>query len=190
MMATKEETRGKASALAEAFRFCPRCGSPRFADNDWKSRRCADCGFVYYLNPSSATAAFILNPDNRLLVIHRNIEPAKGMLDLPGGFCDIGESLEQGVVREVKEETGLCVDSAEFLFSFPNSYLYSGFHVPTLDSYFLCRVGNVGEVRAADDAADAKWVGLDEVNPDGFAFESTRRALAEFIGNRSKYLKK
>ena len=93
--------------LSSVFHFCPRCGSIHFVPNDFKSMRCEDCGFVYYLNASAATAALIFNSRDELLVIHRRDEPKKGMPDLPGGFVDFGESIEQGVAREVKEETNL-----------------------------------------------------------------------------------
>ena len=85
----------------EHFRYCPACGSSHWAEHDFKSKRCADCGFVYYLNPSSATAAFIVNDRDELLVVRRVKEPHKDTLDLPGGFVDIGEDIEQGMRREI-----------------------------------------------------------------------------------------
>ena len=45
----------------ELFKFCPVCGSPHFEIHNEKSKKCADCGFVYYFNSSAATVAFILN---------------------------------------------------------------------------------------------------------------------------------
>jgi len=122
----------------ELFKFCPKCGSSHFEENNMKSKRCADCGFVYYFNPSAATVAFILNEKEELLVCRRGKNPKKGTLDLPGGFVDMGETGEQGVEREIQEETGLSVTSPEYLFSLPNTYLYSGFLVHTLDLFFLC----------------------------------------------------
>ena len=95
-------------------------------DNDEKSRRCADCSFVYYLNPSSACVAVIIDGQGRLLVERRGREPGKGTLDLPGGFADFCETVEEGLCREVLEETGLKVVSSEYLFSLPNEYFFSG----------------------------------------------------------------
>ena len=86
----------------EKFKYCPACGSKHFDVHDEKSKKCSNCGFEYYINPSAATAAFILNDKNELLVLTRKKEPAKGTLDLPGGFADIGESGEEGIKREVK----------------------------------------------------------------------------------------
>ena len=81
------------------FLYCPECGSSHFEVNNEKSKRCADCGFVYYFNPSAATVALILNEKNELLVCRRAKEPAKGTLDLPGGFIDMNETGEEGVAR-------------------------------------------------------------------------------------------
>ncbi len=88
------------------FQYCPKCSSPYFAVNNEKSKKCADCGFVYYFNPSSATVALILNEKNELLVCRRAKDPAKGTLDLPGGFIDMNETGEEGVAREVLEKPG------------------------------------------------------------------------------------
>lgn len=118
------------------FRYCPKCGSEHFEIHNEKSKQCKDCGFVYYFNSSAATVALILNGRNELLVCRRAKEPAKGTLDLPGGFIDMAETGEEGVAREVKEETGMTVTQAEYLFSLPNIYIYSGFPVHTLDLFF------------------------------------------------------
>ena len=61
----------------DLFRYCPKCGSAAFGENDEKSKRCADCGFVYYFNASSATVALILNGQGELLVGRRAKEPKK-----------------------------------------------------------------------------------------------------------------
>ncbi len=87
----------------DLFQYCPECGSSHFEVNNEKSKKCTDCGFVYYFNPSSATVALILNDQNELLVCRRAKEPAKGTLDLPGGFIDMNETGEEGVAREVLE---------------------------------------------------------------------------------------
>ena len=94
----------------EVFRFCPKCGSQDFEIHNALSRHCAQCGFTFYQNPRASTAAFILNDKDELLVATRGKEPAKGTLDLPGGFVDNDENAEEGMVREILEETGLVID--------------------------------------------------------------------------------
>lgn len=165
----------------DLFKYCPKCGSAAFGENDEKSKRCADCGFVYYFNASSATVALILNERGELLVGRRAKEPKKGTLDLPGGFVDCFETGEEGVAREVLEETGLEVVDAKYLFSLPNTYLYSGFLVHTLDQFFRCRVKDDSRLGAMDDVADAFWVPLQEVNPEEFGLDSVREGVKRFL---------
>lgn len=172
--------------ILNRFTHCPFCGSGQFLIQDVKSKRCADCGHEYYLNPSSANAAFVMNDSGELLVIRRKKEPKAGMLDLPGGFADIGETGEQGVLRELKEETGLTARQADYLFSFPNTYLYSGMVIPTLDLFFLCRVDDLSTLHADDDAASTLWLRPEEINPEAFAFESIRNGVATFLKKLKK----
>lgn len=165
----------------ELFKYCPKCGSSHFVVNNEKSKRCADCGFVYYFNSSAATVAFILNERNELLVCRRGKEPKKGTLDLSGGFIDMYETGEEGVAREVLEETGLKVEKTAYLFSLPNTYLYSGFLVHTLDQFFLCTVEDATHLEAMDDVADSFWMPLDKVNPEEFGLDSVREGVKRFL---------
>lgn len=166
------------------FRYCPKCGSSRFDIHNEKSRQCADCGFIYYFNPSSATVAFIVNSRDELLVCRRAKEPAKGTLDLPGGFVDLYETGEEGVIREVKEETGLQVVRTRYLFSLPNLYVYSGFTVHTLDMFFCCEVEDTLHYKAMDDAAALFFVPLKDIRPEEFGLGSIRRGLQLFLDKR------
>ena len=170
----------------ELFKYCPNCGSSAFMENNEKSKYCKNCGFVYYFNVSSATVAFILNEKEELLICRRAKEPQKGTLDLPGGFIDRFETGEEGVAREVLEVTGLEVIEAKYQFSLPNTYLYSGFLVHTLDQFFLCRVKNAGNLQAMDDVADSFWVPLQEVNPDEFGLDSVCEGVRRFLKEHNK----
>lgn len=167
------------------FLYCPECGSPHFEVNNEKSKKCTDCGFVYYFNPSSATVALILNEKKELLVCRRAKEPAKGTLDLPGGFIDMNETGEEGVGREVWEETGLKVEKATYQFSLPNIYIYSGFSVHTLDMFFLCTVKDMSHFSAMDDVADSFFLPLSEIRPEDFGLDSIRRGLVQFLAQHN-----
>lgn len=65
------------------FLYCPECRSPHFEVNNEKSKKCTDCGFVYYFNPSSATVALILNEKKELLVCRRAKNRPKGHSTFP-----------------------------------------------------------------------------------------------------------
>lgn len=165
----------------EKFHYCPLCGSQRFVIKDFKSKQCEECGFTYYFNSSAATVAFILNEKNELLVCRRAKDPAKGTLDLTGGFIDMGESAEEGVIREVKEETGMEVTQTKYLFSIPNTYLYSGFTVHTTDMFFRCTVKDTTTIQAMDDVAECMWMPLENIQPEAFGLDSIRKGVIRFL---------
>lgn len=159
------------------FKYCPKCGSDNFVDNNFKSKRCEACGFIYYFNPSSATVAVIINESNEIMVATRAHEPAKGTYDLPGGFVDMDETAEEAVIREVKEETGLQVLSVRYLFSIPNLYVYSGFEVETTDLFFLCKVEKNIQFAAHDDVAELKFLPISDLNPSLFGLRSVKQGI-------------
>ncbi len=161
------------------FKYCPKCGSNHFVENNFKSKRCEDCGFIYYFNSCSSTIAIIINDDKELLVATRAHEPAKGTLDLPGGFVDMEEIGEEAVAREVIEETGLVVEKVDYLFSIPNKYVYSGFEVQTLDLVYRCFVKNTENLKAEDDVAKLEFIKISELNPELFGLLSVKEVIKE-----------
>ena len=160
------------SHVLDKLKFCPVCGSPHFEIGGIKSKICKDCGFSYYLIASSATVALIVNEKDELLVVRRKNDPGKDMLDMPGGFVDMDETGEEAMAREVKEETGLEATEVSYQFSYPNTYLYSGFLVHTLDMFFKVKVKDLSHVEAMDDAAAYYWIPFSEIDIDKFAFDS------------------
>ena len=159
------------------FNYCPRCGSDKFAENDFKSKRCGDCGFTYYFNPLAATVGIITNSKGEVLVARRAKEPAKGTLDLPGGFCDSYETAEEGVRREIEEETGLRVCGTRYLFSIPNTYMYSGMELHTMDMFFHCTVEEDGAITADDDVAELQWIAIKDLKSEDFGLASIKKGI-------------
>lgn len=165
------------------FVYCPACGFRSFVDRNEKARTCQACGFTYYYNPSASVACFIKDAEGNLLLVRRAKEPAKGTLDLPGGFADLHETIEDTVCREVKEETGLTVKSCRYLFSLPNIYPYLGFDVHTMDLFFECEVDNFDQQKAADDAAEIVILSPRDINPDDFGLHSIKKAVRKYINS-------
>lgn len=163
------------------FKYCPHCGAPSFAVNDAYSKRCRNCNFVFYANAAAATVAVIINSRNELLCVRRDREPARGTLDLPGGFVDPGEGIVDGLVREVKEEVNGLVSHIDFLFSIPNVYPYSGHEVHTVDAFFSCSLRNEDAVAANDDAAECLWIPLSQVEPSQFGLHSIRCGVEQLL---------
>lgn len=167
--------------FSKLFRYCPVCGSAHFIVNNEKSMRCVNCDFIYYVNPSAATASFIVNQARELLVCRRANDPARGTLDLPGGFVDADETGEQAITREIKEELGLNTLNIKYLFSLPNLYLYSGLTIPTLDMFFACTVDDSQPLVAADDVSECFYVPVQDLNPDDFGLQSIKKAVNIFM---------
>lgn len=132
------------------------------------------------MNPSSACVAIIVH-EGALLAVRRRYEPAAGTLDLPGGFCDIGETAEESVRRELLEETSLTATALTYLFSYPNTYHYSGIDIPTQDLFFACNVANPSAIQAHDDAAECIWIPLNQVDPAAFGLHSVRQGVERFL---------
>lgn len=95
--------------MAEEFKFCPRCAAPLVTgEHHGKARRrceASGCGFVQWGNPTPVVAA-IIEHEGQMLLARGKDWPDK-MFALVTGFLEAGESPEQGVLREVKEEVGL-----------------------------------------------------------------------------------
>ena len=120
----------------------------------------------------------------------RKFDPGRGTLDLPGGFCDIGETIGEALAREVEEETNLIIKEKHYFCSLPNKYRYSGFDIPTLDTFFVCKVEDEAKLRPADDVAEAVWTPLKDIHTEQFGLRSIRQALHDFLQRHTEYLKK
>lgn len=159
----------------ENYRFCPRCGRPAEQNLERPVFNCSGCGFVLYFNPSIASAALIFNPAGKILAIRRAKDPAKGKLAFPGGFIDAGETAEEAVRREVREEVGLELDQVEYLCSFPNRYPYKDVTYLVLDFYFVAQTHESGKVAAPKEVESIFWADPASIHSDDLAFPSLQK---------------
>lgn len=97
--------------------------------------------------------------DGRILLVERGKEPLKGYWSIPGGIVETGEKLEQGIRREVLEETGLDVEPYSMFEIFeriiPDAEGKPEYHYVLID--YLCRRLS-GQPAAASDASGVAWV--------------------------------
>ncbi len=167
--------------LAQRFRYCPACG--RAVHQPGRNPlKCSDCGFAYYFTPIAAVGAIVSDAQGRVLFVRRARQPGQGLLGLPGGFVDEHETLEEALVREVREETRLTVRSAEYLTSQPNRYVYQETELAVMDVFFQCEVESFGPL----EATDGEVQGFHLARPSAaeleqMAFESNRVAVEMFL---------
>ncbi|XP_044798192.1 NAD(P)H pyrophosphatase NUDT13, mitochondrial isoform X4 [Bubalus kerabau] len=141
-----------------AHQFCSRSGQPTKKNVSGSKRVCPSNNIIYY--PQVAPVVITLVSDGTRCLLVRQSSFPKGMYSALAGFCDIGESLEETVRREIAEEVGLEVDrlhySASQHWPFPNSTLMIACHATVKPGQTELQV-NLRELEAA------AWFSRDEV---------------------------
>ena len=121
--------------------------------------------------------------NGRILLEKRKGEPGKGKWSIPGGLVELGERAEQTVIREVREETNLEVENPELIDVVDSITFDEGgrikYHFVIIDYFVKLKSGTV---KAADDAAELKWVPFNEVEK----YDLTKTFRAFFQRNRRK----
>ena len=135
-------------------RHCGACGAPTFARSAGHVLVCSRCGTDFF--PRLDPAIIVLVSDARRALLGRQHSWAPGRYSALAGFVEAGESLEQAVVREVREETGVLVTRVRYFASqpwpFPAS-LMLGFHAEARETAVLLD----GELE------DARWFELEQL---------------------------
>ena len=119
----------------------------------------------------------------KILLEKRKGEPGRGKWSIPGGLVELGERIEETVIREVKEETGLDVESPELIDVVDNISVDDNgrvrYHFVIVD-YFVKLKG--GTLKAADDAEELRWVAFNHVEK----YDLTKTFRGFFERNREK----
>ncbi len=161
------------------FQFCPRCAGASIEVYMKNAIHCTSCGYIYFHNVAAAVAA-IIEIDNKVLLLRRAHDPQKGLLDLPGGFVDYRESLEEALAREVMEETSLAITDIRYFGSFANVYHYCDVTYFTTDTAFCCRPVDAGTLKLSDETSDFCLVDPKTLDPGLLAFDSVRGSLSRY----------
>ncbi|MEV4544056.1 NUDIX domain-containing protein [Micromonospora echinaurantiaca] len=164
------------------YAHCSYCGAAYPAEAGWP-RICAVCGQTVWRNPLPVAVAVLpvrTAAGLGVVVVRRDIEPARGLLALPGGFVEYGEEWNDALVRELREETGLLADAAD-------ARLFAVHSAPAGGTMML--FGELPE-RPADELPPSapteeatEWLVLTE--PTELAFSTHTRVLADFLARRA-----
>lgn len=164
-------------AILHGWRTCPRCAGP-LANNGARAVCQGTCGSTYYANSSPCVSGLVEDDAGRVLLARRAAEPYRGLWDPPGGFLEEGEHPEDGLRRELLEETGLRCEPVRFLGAWMDVYGDAPDAAATLNLYWTMRVVS-GEPVPADDVAELRWFAADGLPPEEeLAFETVGAALA------------
>lgn len=144
---------------------------------EWHSR---DYSLPKWRNPIVTVSAILKNIQEQVLISVRGIQGGKGLnappvLELPGGFLEIDEDLEEGVRREVREEIGVGISQLEYLYSFPGKYS-DGRDIISI--YFEGYIDGIPECSA--ESLETFW--CNKLPSEPFYNATDRQALAEYLG--------
>ena len=124
----------------------------------------------------------IIVEGNRVVLVKRAHPPLQGQWSIPGGVLEVGELVREAAVREAREETGLIVEPGELLGVFDRVLRDPGgrvqYHYVLVD--FLCRRES-GELQAAGDAAEARWLTRAELPALNLAQDTLEVVLKGFV---------
>lgn len=164
------------------MKFCPKCGLETLLWDNKNKWSCSSCSFVLFHNVAGAVAVLITCGDE-MMFTRRNQDPAKGKLDLSGGFTDPEESAEHTCARELHEELGLEIEEnqLQYLGSQPNIYPYKNIIYNTIDLFFRYDVAEKFQVTLEKkEVSEIVWIRKKEISLEDIAFESQRKFLAEY----------
>jgi NADH pyrophosphatase NudC (nudix superfamily) len=163
--------------MTSAFTYCPQCATPltlvtKTEDGGDKERlRCPACDYTHWNNPTPVLAA-VIEYDGKILLARNAAWPEK-MYALITGFMEKGETPEQGIAREIAEETALSISALKLL----GVYDFQRMNQVIIAYHAVC----TGEVKLSAELVDYRLYPMQDVK---CWTEGTGHALAEFLHSR------
>jgi 8-oxo-dGTP diphosphatase len=155
-------------------RYCPRCG--REAEVAFpRSITCPHCGYGAYYNPKPVACAIPRDDDGRLWLLRRAFDPGAGLWTFPGGFVELGESVEEAAKRETLEEMEIEVELGGLV------GVYSRADERIVLVVYAARA--LGVPRTTEEATEVRAFAPGDLPWGEFAFWSTERALRDVLAS-------
>ena len=165
--------------------YCIKCGNltnNEIPEGDNRYRAvCSSCGNIFYENPKIVVGVLPVLHD-KILLCKRDIEPGFGKWTVPSGFMELNESLEEGALREAKEEANLDIKLLK---------LYCTYSLPRVGQVYFVYLGKIlnDDYAAMDETSEVKLFRYDEIPKDLIAFSSVifflERYAEDFNNNKS-----
>jgi ADP-ribose pyrophosphatase YjhB (NUDIX family) len=154
-------------------RFCPHCGAPEPSIEYPRSLHCQACDHRAFFNPSPVAGAIPRTPDGRIWLLRRGFHEGAGLWTFPGGFVDLGETVEEAARREAREEMCIDVELGRLVgvYSRPQERIV----LVVYDAVPL------GEPQTTPEATEVRAFAPAELPWDEMAFWSTAQALRDLL---------
>lgn len=168
------------------IRFCRRCGTATTSAvppmEDRERAVCPSCDYVDYVNPVNVVGTIPVWDDGsgepRILLCLRAIEPRRGYWTLPAGFLEVGETIEEGAIRETAEEAGARVE-LEGLFA-----VLDVVHATQVHLFHRARLLDV-DLAPGPETLENRLVTPAEIPWDDLAFHTVRYALRAWVDDHA-----
>ena len=161
--------------------FCGRCGAPLRTKKTERAKECPRCGQLHF--PRLAPAIIVLIERGPELLLARSRHFLPGMYSVLAGFVEPGESLEEAVVREVKEEVGIDVRDIKYFGSQPWPFPHS-----LMIGFTATYAG--GEISLDDsEIEDAGWFTVDHLPQIPGKISIARKLIDWFVEKQKSYPK-
>ncbi len=153
-------------------------GSPDFKrtipDGDERERLvCRRCSFIHYDNPKIVVGAVITDPEDRIVLCRRAIEPQRGLWTIPAGFMELGETPEGGAIREAMEEACAHIRICDML------ALYTLPHISQVQIMYRATLIDP-DISPGLESLDVMKVSWNDIPWDELAFPSVLWSLRHF----------
>jgi NAD+ diphosphatase len=160
--------------------FCGRCGVPLKTSQTERAKECPQCGLLHF--PRLAPAIIVLVERGNELLLARSRHFMPGMYSVLAGFVEPGESLEEAVVREVREEVGISVKEIKYFGSQPWPFPHS-----LMIGFIAAYAG--GEISLDDsEIEDAGWFTADRLPRIPGKISIARKLIDWFIDKQGSHL--
>jgi NAD+ diphosphatase len=166
----------------QAFKHCLLCGNLLNIEEP-RLLVCSSCGHHHYINPNPCNAVIIENEEGKILLVERKIDPKKGYWDLPGGFIEPGENMEESAEREISEELNVEIKITGLVGTYHDTYIYQNVEIPTLGLVVSAKITK-GTPTPSDDVSSYQYFAKDEILDLPLAFKSVKQGLTDYLGSR------
>jgi ADP-ribose pyrophosphatase YjhB (NUDIX family) len=167
---------------ARSIKHCKACGAEaayRIPPDDNRERAiCSACGTIHYENPLNVVGTVPVWND-KVLLCRRNIEPRHGFWTLPAGFMELGETTEQGAIRETEEEAGARID-VQGLFTVLNVVRVGQVHF-----FYRAKLRDT-DFAPGPESIEARLFHEQEIPWGDLAFRTVRETLLRYFEDRKR----